>query len=227
VHVFFYKLTHDSGAAPCVQRGLLSLAICKPLIRTSAQEGDLIFGFAANSLHADNRLIYIARVTDVLRDGRYYEEARFAGRIDRIHRRRNGVSERRKAALFHAKPADLAHDLGRAPYYPRATVLLSTDFRYFGGAGSADYKQRFAALGRVIAGLKQGHRLHHGAALLQQLMALKDEAWAAHRARQLGRPASPADPSVSLRGGSCGTFDGKALSGCRVAPDALKLQRVR
>jgi len=215
VRVFFYKMTHDSGAAPCVQRGLLSLAICKPMIRTSAQEGDHVFGFAANALHADNLLIYIARISEVVRDGRYYEDARFGGRIDRIYRRRGGVFERRKDALFHAKPGDLVHDLGRAPRYPRATVLLSTDFRYFGGAGSAEYKVRFPALKQVIEGLKQGHRLHHGEALQQELMALKEATWAAYRTRRLGRPTSPADPAVSLRGGSCGSVERKRPNGAR------------
>ena len=69
---FFYKLVVDDGGAPCVEGGLLSLAICKPMIRSSADENDLIFGFAANSLHPDNRLIYIARITKKLSgdDGR-------------------------------------------------------------------------------------------------------------------------------------------------------------
>lgn len=64
--IYFYKLTVDDGGAPCVEKGLLSLAICKPMIRSSAQIGDIIVGFAANSLHSDNRLIYIAEVTDKL-----------------------------------------------------------------------------------------------------------------------------------------------------------------
>ncbi len=213
MRVFFYKMTNDSGAAPCVQRGLLSLAICKPMIRTSAQQDDVVFGFAANALHLDNRLIYIARVTEVVRDGRYYEDTRFARRIDRIYQRRGGAFERRKDALFHARPGDLVHDLGRAPRYPRAVVLLSTDFRYFGGAGTAGYKLRFPALKRVIEGLKQGHRLHHSEALQQQLLALKDETWAAHRARCLGRPTSPADPLVSLRGGNCGSVERRSPKG--------------
>ena len=27
--IYFYKLTNDGGGAPCVERDLLSLAICK------------------------------------------------------------------------------------------------------------------------------------------------------------------------------------------------------
>jgi hypothetical protein len=30
--IYFYKLTADNGGAPCVEDGLLSLAICKPAI---------------------------------------------------------------------------------------------------------------------------------------------------------------------------------------------------
>jgi Nucleotide modification associated domain 2 len=48
--MYYYKLTNDDGGAPCVQGDLLSLAICKPMIRSTARPGDLIFGFAANSL---------------------------------------------------------------------------------------------------------------------------------------------------------------------------------
>lgn len=35
--IYFYKLTADNGGAPCVQDGLLSLAICKPMIRDQEQ----------------------------------------------------------------------------------------------------------------------------------------------------------------------------------------------
>lgn len=48
--IYFYKLVADNGGAPCVENGLLSLAICKPMIRKTAKEGDLILGFAGNSL---------------------------------------------------------------------------------------------------------------------------------------------------------------------------------
>jgi hypothetical protein len=59
---YLYKLTVDNGGAPCVQDGLLSLAICKPMIRSTARINDWLFGFAGKSLHPDQRLIFIARV---------------------------------------------------------------------------------------------------------------------------------------------------------------------
>jgi hypothetical protein len=85
--IYFYKLTTDDGGAPCVEDGLLSLAICKPMIRGTAEVGDLILGFAAKSLHADNRLLYVARVTDKAPNGEYYTTAKFARREDCIYER--------------------------------------------------------------------------------------------------------------------------------------------
>jgi hypothetical protein len=61
--LYFYKVRVDNEGAPCVQDGLLSLAICKPGIRSTAKEGDIVFGFAADSLHEDNRFLYVARIT--------------------------------------------------------------------------------------------------------------------------------------------------------------------
>jgi hypothetical protein len=72
--IYYYKLTADNGGAPCIDGNWLSLAICKPRIRSTAEKGSLVFGFAANSLHTDNRLIYIACVTEEkLREGAYYK----------------------------------------------------------------------------------------------------------------------------------------------------------
>jgi hypothetical protein len=34
--IYIYKLTSDDGGAPCVRDGILSLAICKPWIRSVA-----------------------------------------------------------------------------------------------------------------------------------------------------------------------------------------------
>src|SRR5437899_1016143 len=102
-------MTTDSGAAPCVQSKLLSLAICKPEIRKSAKVGDILFGFAAKSLHTDNRIIYIAKITEVIADGRYYRDTLFRGRPDRIYAYRDGRYVRRRYARFHDRPDDLAH----------------------------------------------------------------------------------------------------------------------
>ena len=66
------------------------------MIRSGAEEEDLIFGFAANSLSRDNRLIYVARVTKTLPDGRYYKDPRYAKRGDCIYTFRAGRFVRRR-----------------------------------------------------------------------------------------------------------------------------------
>src|SRR2546430_139428 len=86
--LFVYKMTVDNGGAPCVVKSLLSLAICKPAIRRSATEGDLIFGFGANPDPMSNRLIYIAEVSKdskELTNGDYYRLPRYALRPDCIY----------------------------------------------------------------------------------------------------------------------------------------------
>src|SRR5271155_4791113 len=88
--IYFYKLTTDDDGAPCVTPGLLSLAICKPMIRSTADPQDIIIGFAANSLHADNRLIYVARVTKKLTNGEYFTQPEYAARGDCIYEWRAG-----------------------------------------------------------------------------------------------------------------------------------------
>ena len=98
--LFVYKLTSDTGAAPCVHDGLLTLAICKPMIRSLAQVGDLLFGFAAESLSPDNRLIYIARVTAI--EDEYYDAPDYVGSPDRIYRRgEDGRFRIRSDARYH------------------------------------------------------------------------------------------------------------------------------
>ena len=204
--IYFYKLTCDDGGAPCVQDGLLSLAICKPMIRSTAEVGDLIFGFAAKSLFGDNRLIYIAWVTDKKSEGEYYLNKRFSGRGDRIYRRRAGRFEWRTRALYHG-PGDVESDLGSYPWYDRANVLLSTNLRYFGKSGNSDYKGRYPLVRAAVESLGQGHRVNHGEALRQELVSLANEVFRSTRRKILGRPTTLPRRGVSHRSKSCGVID--------------------
>lgn len=182
---------------------MLSLAICKPMIRGSVTEGDLIFGFAANSLHRDNRLIYAARVTQTLRNGDYYRSKRFAERGDCIYKFRSGHFVWRRDALHHG-PKHVAHDLGDYPDYPRANVLLSTDFRYFGRAGTDEYKSVFPMVRNAVERLGQGQRVHHDLALHDQLLKMANWVWQRTRSKVAGSPTSAPSPRTCYRGKSCG-----------------------
>jgi len=203
--IYFYKLTSDNGGAPCVQGGLLSLAICKPMIRSTVQPGDLVFGFAAKSLDSNNRLIYIALVTAKIRNGSYYTAPKFAGRGDRIYERRGGRFAWREGALHHG-PEHLVHDLGEPPDYPRANVLLSTDFRYLGASGTAEYKSRFPLVGAAVERLGRGHRVWYHEPLRIELLALKHQVWVQTRQKVAGKPTSAPKGGVCHRNRSCGVL---------------------
>jgi hypothetical protein len=202
--IYFYKLTADNGGAPCVKGGLLSLAICKPMIRGRAKEGDIIFGFAASSLHRDNRLLFAARVTDTLLNGVYYKNSRYAQRGDCIYRLSADRFVRRKDAQYHARSEDLTHDLGAYPDYLRATVLLSKDFRYFGRAGSNEYKCKFLRVKDAVERLGRGHRIHQDGALHKELLDMADWVWRSARHKVMGSPTSAPSRYSCHRGQSCG-----------------------
>jgi len=149
--IYVYKLTADNGGAPCVQDNLLSLAICKPMIRKKAKEGALIFGFGAKNY--SERLIY------------------------------------------------------------NAHVLLSDDFRYFGGDGSDDYKADFPAIRYLIENLGQGHRVNHEPNLFEELLRLKAHVWSEWPANLANRPSeSDFTMTCNQDAGSCGVTRAKTES---------------
>jgi Nucleotide modification associated domain 2 len=192
--LYVYKLTDDHGAAPCVDEGdgLLTLAICKPMIRKTARVGDVIFGFAADSLSPDNRLIYIARVTKVEEDGDYYEKATYEHRGDRIYiRGDDGRFRLRPDAIYHTDRDHIPRDLGSFPEYERARVLLSDDFRYFGSAPGSQTPDlsRYPRLQGLLRTLSQGHRVNHAPELANELRQLLRSAWSDHSAQILGSPS--------------------------------------
>jgi hypothetical protein len=199
--IYLYKMTADTGGAPCVANGLLSLAICKPKIRQRASKGDLIFGFAAKSMARDNRLIYAARVTKKLSGGTYYKTKRFAGRSDCIYDWRAGRFNWKSGSLHHG-PRHLTHDIGDHPDYRRADVLLSSDFRYFGKDGRDAYKARFPEVHQAILRLARGHRVHHSGPLRQDLLRMKGWLWKTRKKVQ-GRPTSSPSRRVCHRNSLC------------------------
>lgn len=178
---YFYKMTVDDGGAPCVQNGLLSLAICKPMIRSVASEGDILLGFATNELGGDNRLVYAAKVTQKLGGKDYYSGQKYSGRADCIYSWNEGSHVRKVHAKFHGNLGDLRHDLGQPPDYKRAWVLLSNgleNFRHFGTGRPEDYKKNNPYLKSEIESLTQGHRVNHDPALRRELERLGERVFA-------------------------------------------------
>lgn len=205
--IYFYKLIADNGGAPCVEDGLLSLAICKPMIRRTGEVGNIVIGFAANSLHRDNRLIYVARVNAKLCDGDYYRRREYQHRGDCIYQWRNDRFVARPGARYHGSPGDLVHDLGPHSGYTRANTLLSRAFCYFGGSGSDAYKRAYPAVAKAVAALGRGHRVHHDPILLTALENLANWSCSLKGASVLGESTNPPRRGVSLRGGGCGVAE--------------------
>jgi hypothetical protein len=176
------------------------------MIRSTADDivKDIIFGFAANSLYADTRLIYIARVTKKLTDGEYFKEWEYKGRKDCIYEWTGKTYKVCANPQFHGSDKDLTHDLGKFPNFTRANVLLSDDFRYFGGSVPEHYKKRFPNLTKALADLKRGHRLHHHPVLLDELQRLWDETWRDYPRNFVGRQSQESRRGVSHRGSGCG-----------------------
>ena len=176
--IYIYKLTSDDGGAPCVYDDILTLAICKPAIRSTASEESVILGFAANYLkprYTDNCLIYMAEVTKKLDARDYFSEERYASRPDCIYRWNEPRFEWKKNR-FHSSDR-LVHDLGSYPAYERANVLLSNKFRYFGTKCPIRYKAKYPRLKSLVEKLGQGSRVHHNPELQEELRKFIRQVW--------------------------------------------------
>lgn len=205
--IYYYKLTCDNNGAPCVQDGMLSLAICKPMIRSSANPGDWIFGFAANALFQDNRLIYIAKVTEKKEGKEYYGSPEFWSREDCVYGFKDGRFSWRPDALHHSE-SNLEQDLGRYPDYSRAHVILSrnNDFRYFGEKATDEYKKDFKEIEDAIHQLGRGHRDNLDSKLKEKFLALQERLWNRDSGTVLGTASDKPDCRVCHRSKSHGVI---------------------
>lgn len=169
---YVYKLTSDRGGAPSApppragESALLTLSICKPAIRRTAQPGDRLLGLTSHALAKSDgypldSVIYAAVVTAAL-DAREYYAARspFLHRPDCIYRfhQINGTIDHGGRTPLHADPAYQARDVGQYPFYRNGRTLLCGDFRYF-GAEAVTIPSRLGALRQMSEALGQGHRV--------------------------------------------------------------------
>ena len=172
---YVYKLTSDRGGAPCAppprtpQLPLLTLSICKPAIRRTAQPGDRILGLTSQSLalrerYPLNAVIYAALISDTVDAREYYApRSRFHSRPDciyRFHQETGTLSHTGKTAL-HADEAYRARDIGQYPYYKNGRTVLCRDFRYFGKA-AVEIPETLWLLREMAHTVGQGHRVYTG-----------------------------------------------------------------
>jgi hypothetical protein len=171
LRTYLYKLTSDRGGAPCAtppapeEAPLLTLAICKPAIRRTAQPGDRLLGITSHSLAQSegyplNSVIYAAIVREGL-DARDYFTPSYTHRPDCIYEfhRLNGTAAHAGRSGLHAAPEHILKDLGRYPFYKNGRILLARDFRYFGPA-AVKIPARLSLLNHAAESLGQGHRVY-------------------------------------------------------------------
>lgn len=202
---FFYKLVADNGGAPCPYKNILSLAICKPMIRTSAKKGDVIFGFGGKKLQ--NRIIYVAVVEKVVTD--YYINPLYKDRPDCIYKNVAGKYQWKESAQFHEE-GEFDSDVGKFPDYKRTKVILSNDFRYLGREGTDDYLRNvnYTNIANSLKNLKRGHRVNHLVKLRDELEILKMNLWKKYSKKIIGKPSDQDKQK------SCNECEGNTVKSC-------------
>lgn len=73
--VFSYIVARDYGFAPNPFHGVLTLATCKPKIRSAANVGDYLLGNAGKA--GDYKLVYMAKVSEKMTFDSYWNDPRF------------------------------------------------------------------------------------------------------------------------------------------------------
>ena len=135
--VFSYVVTDDSGFAPNPYGGVLTLATCKPIIRRVARAGDWLLGTGSVASVGSGRVVFAARVSEVLPIEDYATDPRFLCKRpslsgerwmrngDNIYTKDSDGAWKQRRNLHHGA-GDMAHDVSGV------NVLVCDLFWYFG-----------------------------------------------------------------------------------------------
>lgn len=138
-----YRMTADSGHAPCVfdtfadmlrttdancaKKGskVLSLATCARGVRRGTSEGDYVLGIACNDFgEKANHLIWAGKISRIISKGEYFRE--FNGRPDNYYEELSKGNYLQLFNPFH-NSANLDSDLN-----PPNVLLFENEWWYFG-----------------------------------------------------------------------------------------------
>lgn len=191
-------MTADNGGAPHIANGLLSLAICKPMVRHKADKDDVIFGFGGK--HLGERLIYIAVIERKMKGNEYYVDPAYSNRSDCIY----AVSKDGESAVakptrkYHEASFHLDRDVG--PHFEYGDVLLSRNFRYFGSSPiSISLADNYPLIADMLLRLTRGHRVNHDPRRQEQLESFKNCIFKYYPASDSAK-CSDSDCSISCSG---------------------------
>lgn len=135
-----YTMTDDTGFAPHVKDGWISLACCAGPTRKNAEKGDFVLGVAASSRgnapqHAP---IFLMQVDKKVTFDEYFNDPNFAGRVDNIYELDGGSYVQNRENVTDRR-YDNFHKDGEDPQKSEF-VLLSRHFYYFGDSWKEDNK---------------------------------------------------------------------------------------
>lgn len=176
--IYAYRLVDDTGFAPCVDNGLLSLACCKGgqvrngrNIRTGLRYhvGKHRQEFPEDEIYLlgiyHNRLLYYAKVTSVMDMTEYFSEKtkkEFGKRKDHIYDVRDGALQRNDFVPYIHEKGDIRNIQDANGVF----VLLSRQFTYFGRSAPDIPQNLLAVLPRnretkkYIGASAQGMNIH-------------------------------------------------------------------
>lgn len=130
-----YKMTDDTGFAPCVTKSCLSLACCMTAVRSRAPRKSWVAGFGGVAL-GYGKLIYLMQVERTMTFDEYFKVNDLKGRLDNIYFMANGKYEQLPSARFHTTSKEKERDTSVD------RILLARRFVYF-GTGKVDVPIRF------------------------------------------------------------------------------------
>ena len=88
------------------------------------------------SLH----LIYVAKIKERIEGKDYYSDPKYENRPDCIYKFANNTYTWQNGKKYHENGNQIEHDVGKAPLYDRAVVLLSDEYRYYGRNSKFKYR---------------------------------------------------------------------------------------
>ena len=168
--IFIYKLVAENGGAPCVHKGMMSLCLCKPHIRQTAEKNDWIIGMGGRDKRLpelNDRLIYIMRVTDKIQGKDYYApKSKYWSRPDCVYKYDDGKYSWKKGSKYHSK-SHLKNDLGEQDKYERALCLVGNHFVYFGNGEKKN--PSIDLIKDIYNGLPRDYRKNHQVEIYNRL----------------------------------------------------------
>lgn len=174
-----YIVASDRGLAPNITGGFCTLAVCKPVVRHSAQPGDIIIGMST-ARHGKDRMIYSMTVGEKIPFADYFNDPRFAIKKPEVSGRSGdnffardeltGTYNISSGAAHAGDDLRIRRDL-RTPF-----AVVARDFRYFGA--NAPHIPDDLQQTRIVQGAVRGHRLITDTAVINRFTAWLNQNYA-------------------------------------------------